>query len=285
MQVSPQRSFFNNSYIICIENDNIFRHLHCVQSRDRTSSLLWDLAGFKRLTSLRIDWLSTGKVSLPFLNVESKIKELDIRGLRDPSPILINILTFPFIDLVTLRLDCMKIWCSLCNTSNLVRFPSPNPEGSPTKFVYEDGLGLPVSRSSFLCRGHCSKNQQYIYARFFLHLQNLEEVFIRLPDVGPRYFTPGLSAKANDNLWTGECDQCMDWLYPDEEFRRKWVNKKKGILPSSDSKKEEHLLYQRPPRLRKVHWSFWKLYPFTNDGPFTQDDIDSDEETPWSDDD
>lgn len=46
----------------------------------------------------------------------------------------------------------------------------------------------------------------------------------------------------NQNLWSGECDRCMEVMYEDETFRREWVLKKNVSV--------------KPPRLGKVEWCF-----------------------------
>lgn len=128
------------------------RTLHCVQERDQDISI-WDLSDFKCISKIRLDWLShmampcpksfeDDEKRLPFLNVESHVIELDIRGLTWPSPMAVSYIgkTLPYVR--TLKLRQRRIWCGLCYTCNVSRFRAPGP-GS---IVYEGGLGLPVSR-------------------------------------------------------------------------------------------------------------------------------------------
>ena len=48
--------------------------------------------------------------------------------------------------------------------------------------------------------------------------------------------------KNNDNLWTGECDACMDIMFTMDDFRNEWIEQKKSL--------------QRPPALKTVKWQF-----------------------------
>lgn len=50
----------------------------------------------------------------------------------------------------------------------------------------------------------------------------------------------------NDNIWMGECDQCIRFMYQDIEFRDKWVLAKKNPP-------------LRPPRLEIVEWRLLPL--------------------------
>jgi hypothetical protein len=137
------------------------RRLHCVQ-RDGTTIRAWNLAGFKRLMSIRIDWLHLhftpfdsvlGDAEfMPFVNVECPVKAVEIRGLRYPSPMIVKAFTAPFLHMTTLELECLRIWCGLCHTCTLVRFSFPRPTG----FLYEGGLGLPVCEISFKFRNQTS---------------------------------------------------------------------------------------------------------------------------------
>jgi hypothetical protein len=129
-------------------NTQTCRHLHCIRFHDN-QHLVWDLSGFTRLSTLRVDWLYENFTPLyamedsnivPFVNVESPIKELDIRGVRYPSPMILQGFTAPLQHLVTLKLESLRTWCGLCHTCAPVRFPSPNPTG----LLYEGGLGLSV---------------------------------------------------------------------------------------------------------------------------------------------
>lgn len=51
------------------------------------------------------------------------------------------------------------------------------------------------------------------------------------------------SLSNNDALWSGECDACMDMMFPSwDGFQAEWVQKKKNM--------------ERPPSLKCVHWRF-----------------------------
>ncbi|KAF8960656.1 hypothetical protein BDZ97DRAFT_1832964 [Flammula alnicola] len=217
------------------------KHLHCVQSHD-SINVIWDLSGFKRLSTIRIDWLyrqltrraysMQDPAIIPFTNVDSLIRELDIRGVRYPSPMTLIALTSPFVHLVTLKLESLRIWCGLCHTCTLVRFPFP----APTGFLYEGGLGLPVH-----------------YARADL----------TLPDIGSGLPSPGLSAESNENMWTGECDRCMSLMYEDVAFRKRprWRS-----------------VYVKPLGLKKVQWTFWKYMPLSDVTPYTREELGMDDD-------
>lgn len=97
---------------------------------------------------MRIDWLLT--LSLledqghRFENVPSTLKELDICGLRNPSPMDLLTLTTPFQHITKLQLEALRSWCGLCHTTALIQFKEPNPRD----IVYKGGLGLSVSDRS-----------------------------------------------------------------------------------------------------------------------------------------
>ena len=126
------------------------RYLHCVQPASG-KVFIWSLYGFQRIASLRVDWLHknailqdiTGEEVIPFIDVHCPIKELDIRGVQYPSPMMIKALTNPFQHLVKLKLDLVRVWCGLCHTVTFVRLPN----SAPKSFLYKGGIGLPVSRS------------------------------------------------------------------------------------------------------------------------------------------
>ncbi len=77
------------------------------------------------------------------------------------------------------------------------------------------------------------------YATYMRSLSSLEEVILMIS-----YGLGGNSSlsESNDNLWTGECDACMDMMYAEEDFRQDWVEKKTRIV--------------RPPSLKSVKWRF-----------------------------
>lgn len=52
-----------------------------------------------------------------------------------------------------------------------------------------------------------------------------------------------VSLSNNDVLWTGECDDCMDMMFPSwDGFKAEWVEQKKTM--------------ERPPSLKCVRWRF-----------------------------
>ncbi|KJA18268.1 hypothetical protein HYPSUDRAFT_145210 [Hypholoma sublateritium FD-334 SS-4] len=241
------------------------RHLHCVQYNvGKAADLIWDLAGFSSLTSIRIDWLheNTPEEKLSkiyphegapcFINVQSPIKELDIRGLRYPTPMAIQSLTTSFRHIATLKIESLRSWCGLCNTCALIRFPGSTPKDQ----LYEGGLGLSIH-----------------YARILFSFQHLEEVIITLPDLGSGLPSPGFPIDSGDNLWTGECDRCMDQVYHVAGFKQQWMSRKRGIGTENDKYKRS--VYTRPPSLKRVLWKFW-LYehkPGYTPRTYTQDEI------------
>ena len=131
------------------------KHLHCIQTFSSYLSL-WDLSGFLRLSSIRLDFspiitpsfysrLGTSFI-LPFFNFSSLVEHLDLHGLSWPFPgVLQNIPHTPGLEHVkTLKMKQDTVWCGLCGGSCRVRF-----NDRPTGVVYEGGYGLPVS-SNFL---------------------------------------------------------------------------------------------------------------------------------------
>ncbi|KIM43558.1 hypothetical protein M413DRAFT_18039 [Hebeloma cylindrosporum] len=235
------------------------RHLHCVQL-DPSAICAWNLAGFKRLTSVRIDWFpinftptyNSPHIGSAFINMECPVKTVEVTGLRYPTPMSLNAFTAPFPHMTTLELESLRTWCGLCHTCTLVRFSFPTPTG----FVYEGGLGLPVH-----------------YARILFSLESLQEVTITLPVIGSGAPSPGLSASANDNLWVGECDRCMSLMYEDDAFKNSWVERKRGITPMNV---DEKLVYVRPPNLKKVQWKFWEFDPSKGPSEYSKEEVASD---------
>ncbi|KAJ7176737.1 hypothetical protein C8R46DRAFT_1213319 [Mycena filopes] len=210
------------------------RKIHCILPSE-SSFEVWDLAGFLRLQALRLDcpYISHGL----FINVPATLTELDIRGLRWPSPYVFQVVAAlaPFV--VTLRLSNRTTWCGLCNTCSPVNVASP----VPAKLVYTGGLGLPIH-----------------YARFLSAMPHLRTVSITLP-----YRASGAHILLDEkdpmrDLWSGECDDCVGFMYGDAAFRKHWMARKRGEAlpgPSSDSD-SEFRLYSRPPALETVEWCF-----------------------------
>lgn len=128
------------------------RVIHCVQE-DTSKVAVWDLQGLDRIMSIRLDWLSrstmpfcysnieTGDEKFPRITASSNVAELDIRGLRWPSPMAFHFIGQSLPNLKVLKIRQNRIWCGLCHTCSIVRFCEPGPE----KIVYTEGEGLPVS--------------------------------------------------------------------------------------------------------------------------------------------
>lgn len=83
----------------------------------------------------------------------------------------------------------------------------------------------------------------------------------------------------NSNLWTGECNRCMEIMYEDAEFQDRWVAIKRQRSLIGDNTK---LRYHCPPTLETVQWHFWEARledcPLDDEGEFVGDD-DEEEET------
>ncbi|KAG5722950.1 hypothetical protein E4T56_gene5103 [Termitomyces sp. T112] len=214
----------------------ITREFHGVQLNTRKSSV-WDLGRLKQLKKIRLDWLSPYMTPhygsnmsdrLPFTHAPPTVKELDIRGIPWPSPIVfLNIHTiFPNLNILCLRQQ--RIWCGLCHTCCVPRFSSPGPE----KIVYTDGGGLPLH-----------------YSRVLRDLQHLHTIYITIADFGGGKTMLRDSPDHNPYRWAGECDSCMEIMYEDKVFRDMWVAKKMDITMNG---------YGAPPVLNKVEWNFWK---------------------------
>ncbi|TFK34615.1 hypothetical protein BDQ12DRAFT_726667 [Crucibulum laeve] len=217
------------------------RELHCVQTESQKVDV-WNLAGFERLSSIRLDWLPLTMIphaysneateGLPFLHVPSSVVELDIRGLPWPSPACFTFVARNFPDLRILRMRQKRIWCGLCHTCSMASFLLPGP----VVINYENGLGLPIH-----------------YATILSSLENLEAVYITIAyRASGNTVLDGENDDSNPDLWVGECDRCMEIMYEDKEFREKWVSRKKRL-------NEDEQIDIRPPALKKVVWKFWKV--------------------------
>ncbi|KAM5537069.1 hypothetical protein V8D89_009215 [Ganoderma adspersum] len=202
------------------------KELHCVELGTDLQILPvhWNLRAFHRLRKLRIDFdpmMSNTMLLMRFdypKHIASGIQELEIYDTSWPSPLTIRLIVDAFSGLRTLKLCQDLIWCSLCNICCFSTFRDHPPE----EIVYDKFIGLP---------GH--------YATYMRSLTNLEEVVLTI--------SYGLGGKfplleGNANLWTGECDACMDMMYAEEDFRKDWVEKKTQSV--------------RPPSLRFVKWRF-----------------------------
>ncbi|KAF8656655.1 hypothetical protein AX16_002459 [Volvariella volvacea WC 439] len=234
------------------------RHLHCVQPADALSVLEWDLSGYLVITSIRYDWLSGFDQDFwdvfPFLNAPSMMQELDIRGFQWPAPHAYAHIETSFPNLKVLKLRQSLIWCSLCNTCVTPRFKNPGPE----KIIYEGGPGLPRH-----------------YARVLAPLTQLHTVCIEIPDFGSGIIAVGDKEGQNPYLWTGECERCIEVLYPDQDFLEKWVSQKKsparGLPKEQNGHMEGDLKYLIPPSLHRVEWTFRP--PLLEDYMVEADDI------------
>ncbi|KAG5635492.1 hypothetical protein H0H81_011047 [Sphagnurus paluster] len=217
------------------------RVLHCVQNDARYISM-WDLTGLNHLSKIRLDWLSRRMMPhyrskdpadrLPFTHIPSFVTELDIRGLPWPSPMVFHNIESILPNLKILRLRQQRIWCGLCHTCSVARFKEPGPE----RIIYEGGGGLPIH-----------------YARALRSLQHLRTVSITIADFGSGKMTVGQGDEHNRYLWSGECDRCMEIMYDDDDFRDRYVARKKGVANGDIGH-----AYVPPPGLNRVEWHFWR---------------------------
>ena len=222
----------------------IHRELHCVELGTDLQVLPvhWNLRAFHRLRKLRIDFdpmMSNTMLLMRFdypKHIASGIQELEIYDTSWPSPLTIRLIVDAFSGLRTLKLCQDLIWCSLCNICCFSTFRDHPPE----EIIYDKIVGLPVSASvAVMSRGLTMLISKGHYATYMRSLTNLEEVVLTIS-----YGLGGhlLLSEDNANLWTGECDACMDMMYAEEDFRKDWVEKKTQTL--------------RPPSLRFVKWRF-----------------------------
>lgn len=81
-------------------------------------------------------------------------------------------------------------------------------------------------------------SQRY-YETYLMSLTQLHTVQLTVA-----YGLGGLASLSNnDAFWTGECDACMDMMFPSwDGFKAEWVEKKKTT--------------ERPPSLKSVRWRF-----------------------------
>ena len=96
-------------------------------------------------------------------------------------------------------------------------------------------------------------------------------MIITLPDIGLGLPSPGFPIDSEENLWTGECDRCMNQVYGIAGFMQEWMSRKRGI--ENDMNKRS--IYTKPPSLKRVLWKFW-LYerkPGYAPRTYTQDEI------------
>ncbi|KAJ7845461.1 hypothetical protein B0H13DRAFT_119323 [Mycena leptocephala] len=208
------------------------QEIHCVSSHPPLSDV-WDLTGFCRLRTIRLDSSSISYRDFPF-HVSASVTELDLRGMSWPSPYIFQTVAATFPQLITLQFSQSRIWCGLCHTCSRVKFAEP----VPPKLVYREGLGLPIH-----------------YARALSPLQHLRTVSIVVPYSRGTHILLNPSDPARD-LWAGECDRCVGIMYDDDNFRERWIARKKGILLSDSGALDSERLYIKPPALETVEWTF-----------------------------
>lgn len=107
-------------------------------------------------------------------------------------------------------------------------------------------------------------------------LSALEDVHISLPDVNAAYdFSDFLGSHTKQDAWAGECTRCMSIMYQDDEFKRSWTDRKRGIRPDDVP---ERGVYTKPPSLRKVHWNIWEYDPADPKMAYVKEELETDDE-------
>ncbi|KAK7052189.1 hypothetical protein R3P38DRAFT_2859033 [Favolaschia claudopus] len=207
------------------------REFHCISAFSSVSGPAWDLQNFLRLHTIRLDCPSFDFNKIPLQNVPPTVFSLDLRGMIWPAPYAFEAIANLFPELRTMRMSQKKIWCGLCHTCSQVKFAGSVPQS----LIYNDGLGLPIH-----------------YAWILSSLKHLQSVTIAVP------FSTGVNVSLNlsdplRDLWAGECDRCVGILYGDEEFRERWIARKKGTLADDSFGRG----YRKPPALEIVEWAFW----------------------------
>ncbi len=78
---------------------------------------------------------------------------------------------------------------------------------------------------SFYLKGH--------YPKALSCLKQLEYVYLSIGVLssGTTILADGSD---NENMWAGECDSCMTSMYSDEEFRQKWLRRRKVFREKKD---------------------------------------------------
>lgn len=199
--------------------------LRCIDREDtrRDEEFQWNLRNLWKVRSLRLDVdpLDYG-YNIHFLNVPPVLCVLEIHDHPSPSPKVMQEIARTFPALRTLKLSQNAIWCGLCNTCNVASFK----EAPVSPVIYKGGMGLPKHYNIFL------EPLKHLHAVQFT--------------IG--YDTDGQSCldHENEDWWCGECDQCIALMYPDEDFREEWIERKKDAQP-------------RPPSLQVVEWRFVHL--------------------------
>lgn len=138
-------------YLCLVSRADRARKLHCVEfAADPTK--MWNLERLNNLRSIRFDFRGivfdqtdimdpdSGAALFAFSASAARIRHLDLRNLDWPAPWMLRHISLSFNGLESLYLEQDPIWCSLCNTCNLVQFKDPGPDF----IVYTNGVGLPV---------------------------------------------------------------------------------------------------------------------------------------------
>ncbi|KAI3614297.1 hypothetical protein WG66_000128 [Moniliophthora roreri] len=215
------------------------RELHCTLSDQlQAPPGPWVIEEFKRLNKLRIDWTDPMPADQSFhttsFQIIPMITELDVRGMEWPSPKVMASIATTFPNLEVLRLQQDTVWCGLCHLCCVPGFKEP---GGPTSIIYEGGIGLPVH-----------------YAQALSPLAQLRDIILTVGNNG--YGDTELDNNKNENIWSGECDECMTTMYSDLTFRGEWVSRKKKVLEVPG---------KRPPSLKLVEWRFYTVSTFYYD--------------------
>ncbi|KAK7049922.1 hypothetical protein VNI00_005352 [Paramarasmius palmivorus] len=216
------------------------RELHCILHETESSQMeRWEIEGFKRLNKIRFDWIKPMPNDQSFTSTwfQSTIPmtELEIRGMEWPSPKVVSSIarTFPHLEILRLQQD--TVWCGLCYLCCVPGFQEPGP----SSITYKGGLGLP-----------------FHYSQALAPLSRLQVVIITVRDNGRGETELRNEAGKNDNIWSGECDECMALMYSDSDYReRSTANKKKAVEKSEE----------RPSSLEVVEWRFYSVPTFSYD--------------------
>ncbi|KAI0635130.1 hypothetical protein C8Q77DRAFT_1277865 [Trametes polyzona] len=202
------------------------REMHCVELDNdlQTKPVQWNYQAFRRLRKLRVDFSPVQPNTMLLMrfdhprNIASQLQELELNDLSWPSPMTMRLISEAFPSLRVLKLTQDLIWCSLCNICRFATFK----DHPPPEMVYEKVVGLPK-----------------YYAVYLMPLTQLHTVELTVS-----YGLEGqTSLSKNNNMWTGECDACMDMMFTSwDGFREEWVEQKKSL--------------ERPPALKRVVWHF-----------------------------
>ncbi|EIW55733.1 uncharacterized protein TRAVEDRAFT_50214 [Trametes versicolor FP-101664 SS1] len=202
------------------------RELHCVELGTdlQIRPVQWTLQAFRRLRKLRIDFDPSQSNAMLLMRfdhprpIASHLQELEVHDVSWPSPMVVRLVSEAFPALRVLKLMQDLVWCGLCNTCRFATFK----DHPPPEIMYEKTVGLP----------------RY-YETYLMSLAQLHTVQLTVA-----YGLGGLvSLSNNDVLWTGECDDCMDMMFPSwDGFKAEWVEQKKTM--------------ERPPSLKCVRWRF-----------------------------